>query len=573
MFNLKSKKRRVVSIISLIVILLMCLSNSIFAVGPLIDYSKKASLTIVKYEHAYGEDKDSTQNVPLKDVEFTIYKLDSENFEKTADELLQNIKEGSIALESLAFTTGEDGTAKFENLDLGRYLVVESKVPKNVSVKIDPFIIDLPRTTDDGTSWNYDVTVYPKNVTVYGDVTLLKNDSQGNVLKDTVWELQVKNGETFEKYDYEGTLTTNLEGKISIKNLPVGEYRLVELSTLEGYILDSSNVQEFTVTAENTSFEFTVINEKPELGKQVLLSNGTYGKAVGAFTTDTVSWKVQTSVPTIINKMDTYYVTDKLPTGIDYVEGSLSVYGINAQGEKELIKGEDYNISCDGKVLTVNFISTNLEGYTSVYFTYNTIFNDDVEYGKAEENTATLTYTNEITVDGNCVSTYTGKGDTAEVHSGEVLIKKVDTEDNALEGAVFKISTTKDNATNGIYVQDKNGNDLVAISDVNGNVIFSGLKYGEDDVTAENGESYYYLTEVESPTYEENGEIKHYNLLSKSVKVKVDKSSSILSEDTLKIVNKKGFNLPITGGIGFIATIIGASLIGVSIKLNKKKED
>ena len=64
------------------------------------------------------------------------------------------------------------GKAKAENLDLGLYLVVETKVPEMVTSTCNPFFISLPMTSGDGGSWLYDVTVYPKNLT--GDPTLDK---------------------------------------------------------------------------------------------------------------------------------------------------------------------------------------------------------------------------------------------------------------------------------------------------------------------------------------------------------------------------------------------------------------
>ena len=64
------------------------------------------------------------------------------------------------------------GKTKAENLDLGLYLVVETKVPEMVSSTCNPFFISLPMTSGDGNGWIYDVTVYPKNLT--GDPTLDK---------------------------------------------------------------------------------------------------------------------------------------------------------------------------------------------------------------------------------------------------------------------------------------------------------------------------------------------------------------------------------------------------------------
>ena len=570
------KKKQILSLILVVTMILSVLAPIVSAVqiDDVIDTTRKASLTIVKYENAYGEGKNPDDNIPLKDVTFTIYKLDDVNHDRPAEDIYNDIKAGTITLTSIEAITNEEGLAEFNGLDLGRYLVVESKVPTNVSVAIAPFLVDLPRTNDEGTGWNYDITVYPKNETVYGQVTLTKLDEEGNVLPGTEWELQKKTDDKYVKYDYEGTLVTNSEGKISINNLPVGDYRLLETKTVsEDYILDQSNVQEFTITKDNTNFEFIVTNEKAGIEKEVKTSMG-YSEHLSAYSTDTVEWRITVDVPKIIEKMDTFYVTDTLPEGLDYVEDTLEVYGIKDDGEVKLEKDTNYTFTPENKIFNMVFNTESLKEYTSVYFVYDTEFNQDVEYGKALENSATLTYTNKIDVEGNEVSTYETTPNTAEVHTGEVLIKKVDEEGNPLAGAKFKIATTEENAKDGIYVKDKNGNDLEAISNENGEVRFYGLKYGLEINSADEGESQYYIVEIETPTYEENGETKHYNLLSNPVEVTVNCTSGEEGEGTVTVINKKGFVLPLTGGTGAIVlTVLGISLIGLALKLNKKKEN
>lgn len=61
--------------------------------------------------------------------------------------------------------TDEYGNSKAPIDELGLYLVVETKVPENVTSTCDPFLVSLPMTAIDGSGWNYDVTVYPKNRT------------------------------------------------------------------------------------------------------------------------------------------------------------------------------------------------------------------------------------------------------------------------------------------------------------------------------------------------------------------------------------------------------------------------
>lgn len=68
--------------------------------------------------------------------------------------------------------TDSYGKTKAENLNLGLYLVVETKVPEMVVSTTDPFLVSVPMTsvngtnaTDGGTRWIYDITLYPKNLT------------------------------------------------------------------------------------------------------------------------------------------------------------------------------------------------------------------------------------------------------------------------------------------------------------------------------------------------------------------------------------------------------------------------
>lgn len=61
--------------------------------------------------------------------------------------------------------TDGNGKTGASNLEQGLYLLVETRVPENVTSTTDPFLVSLPMTTIDGSGWNYDITVYPKNET------------------------------------------------------------------------------------------------------------------------------------------------------------------------------------------------------------------------------------------------------------------------------------------------------------------------------------------------------------------------------------------------------------------------
>ncbi len=71
------------------------------------------------------------------------------------------VKNGGVAMSE----TDATGHAAADQMEQGLYLVVETRVPENVTSTCNPFFVSLPMTTIDGAAWNYDVTVYPKNQT------------------------------------------------------------------------------------------------------------------------------------------------------------------------------------------------------------------------------------------------------------------------------------------------------------------------------------------------------------------------------------------------------------------------
>ena len=78
------------------------------------------------------------------------------------------VKNGGVAMAE----TDTAGHTSASNMEQGLYFVVETRVPENVTSTCNPFFVSLSMTTMDGTAWNYDVTVYPKNQT--GNPTLDK---------------------------------------------------------------------------------------------------------------------------------------------------------------------------------------------------------------------------------------------------------------------------------------------------------------------------------------------------------------------------------------------------------------
>lgn len=91
--------------------------------------------------------------------------------------------------------TDEYGHTHAENLAVGVYLLVETQVPEMVTCTTNPFFVSLPMTTVDGDSnsangaegglsWNYNVTVYPKNETGIPTLEKTVRESQADTGKN-----------------------------------------------------------------------------------------------------------------------------------------------------------------------------------------------------------------------------------------------------------------------------------------------------------------------------------------------------------------------------------------------------
>ena len=81
--------------------------------------------------------------------------------------------------------TDGNGHSKVSGLEQGLYLVVETRVPENVTSTCNPFFVSLPMTTIDGKDWNYDVTVYPKNQTGSPDLEKTVREDKNSTGKNT----------------------------------------------------------------------------------------------------------------------------------------------------------------------------------------------------------------------------------------------------------------------------------------------------------------------------------------------------------------------------------------------------
>ena len=143
---------------------------------------------------------------------------------------VKNALEAAVKNVGVAMTeTDATGHTSASDMEQGLYLVVETRVPENVTSTCNPFLVSLPMTTIDGAAWNYDVTVYPKNQT--GNPTLDK----------TVRESKNSTGKN------NGSLTDITDGYAHTATASVGDtvdYQIV--STLPTITSKASALSEYT---------------------------------------------------------------------------------------------------------------------------------------------------------------------------------------------------------------------------------------------------------------------------------------------------------------------------------------
>ena len=683
---MKKAKRFLTGLLSAALALSLCAMPAMAEGGTItstIDMNRTGSLTINKYEGDKAEEdklldgvtftaykvadivqptEAGTTDVKMQPVEaLTNIKSDIQitsgtkydDIKDTVDAALADNADPKLTAFATATTGANDvkGQAVFSEMPVGVYLIVETDAPSQIVNKTANFLVSIPMTNKDGTGWDYDIKVYPKNAAVYGGISLKKYGKNYNAdgtstevaLSGATFYLQRKDGDNWVTVtaptvsngngtvDKNGLLTTNADGMINIKDLAPGTYRFIEYSAPQGYIMDGQAAYEFTInnnqtvtiddaykdTLENT---IKVVNEKPNVEKQVKTGVDAYGKATDASVGDVVTWKVTAAVPSNVNKLAKYILTDNMSKALTWESEAKANLTIATNPNVDLVKGTDYTLTVpvdgtEGGTWTIEFTTAGKEklaanNVTSISVTFNTKLNDKATVNKTGNlNDAGLTYSNGFKSDKEGYPEQPEPKDEvikneASVYTFGMNIEKVDGKDSSvkLPGAEFDLYLYNGSETNPTEAELKNNGVKVGhyTTGENGEINVSGLKNGT-----------YYLVETKAPTYSvvENGETKtySYNLLKEPVKVVVaveyvvketttittDENGNVTtnkSVDSEKYVggennsgnykviikNNKGFNLPTTGGFGtLLFSGIGVLLVvaGVGVLLSLKKKN
>lgn len=590
-------------------------------------------------------------------------------------------------------TTGADGVVQFgkvpgedgktEVLPLGLYLVLETETPDSVKTACEPFFVSVPMTkvsTDTNgalTDWLYDVHVFPKNSTAYGQAVLQKVGKQSGTNPEVTtmqgykFKLYKKNddgtwtwiekkpangvdnaGEWLDADNKTGVLTTGDDGKISVSGLTKGVYAFVEteVNANDGYILDSgiayvfkisdsgemvaatesdiegaqkpeTSVKSFDTTAFSGA-QVKVKNYKPDFKKEIK-GNKDADYGIG----DDVPYTLTVNVPENVAKLRTFTVSDEMNSDQLVVNSDIDVKGKVGEAEEMTFKeGTEYTLTitnAEGKSgFTIAFATDKIAAYAggTITITYTAKLQPGASVGAVGNvNSADLKYSKKTDItteedppydihDEAVVYTFkTGilkKGDSADGNPLDgvefTLYKKVDPEKDKINAAGTAVTfmganktiltpeeavAKKLNAT----VSDKSKWFAVMTlkTDGNGEAVANGLPTGEYKlVETKTHEGYNLLTEPvdanltldytttwsDTKTFDITGKlIKHdYNT------TEVKNGETPYNYAAIVIINRKGFNLPTTGGFGtLLFSGIGVLLVvaGVGVLLSLKKKN
>ena len=372
------------------------------------------------------------------------------------------------------------------------------------------------------------------------------------------------------------TQTTGADGSVQFADLPVGLYYLQE----QGHSAVSDPVYAYitvpiTDPVNKGSWLYhvtiypknTVSQDAPTIEEFVSVGEGTLGKSATTEYREAATWEISATIPEYVAAPTAKYeISDSIDTRLAYVANSASVKIGTDYATATAIPPANYTLTAptaESNTLTVAFNQTGrtalaaartTEG-TKVWVSFDTTIVENVaNLGVNIENDATVTYNKGLGLaDGTATV-----AEKPEVHTGAIRINKHNPAGEALAGAKFMIYATEADAKAGDTTKafkDAAGNAIEVITNANGKAVFEGLRYGT-----------YYLVETQAPA--------DYNLLTAPVAVTVGADS--YTNDVghwVSVLNKKGFVLPITGGMGTtLFTLAGILLLGGAAFLLLKKD-
>lgn len=174
------------------------------------------------------------ESIPLRNVEFTLYRQSSK------DE------------EILKLYSDDLGKIKLSHyLKPGRYYLKETNIPQEYQQENKKYFFTVDKLYQ--VHLEFDPIIH--NIRKKGHIILEKKDENQLPLNNTTFALYDENNHLLYKE------TTDGSGKITIKQLPVGNYYLKEVKAKEGYLLKKEKIP-VTIKNDEQVITLSIINKK-----------------------------------------------------------------------------------------------------------------------------------------------------------------------------------------------------------------------------------------------------------------------------------------------------------------------
>ena len=430
------------------------------------------------------------------------------------------VKNGGVAMTE----TDATGHTSAGQMEQGLYLVVETRVPEMVTSTCNPFFVSLPMTTIDGSEWNYDLTVYPKNQTGNPD------------LEKTVREAKNSTGKN------NGSLTDITDGYAHTATASVGDtvdYQII--STLPTITSKASSLSEYTYA---DTLSKGIKYNKNDVVIEFFKDAGCTDKIT---TWDETSGKFAVAYDDAANTM-TIRMTE---SGLSEINEATSVY-----------------------------IDSVKRGYSdcTMRITYAATLTADAKMGDTDNpNEVVLTWkrTNTTYFDTlkDCCHVYTYGIDVLKQFSdngGNVRNVKFRLHNDSDD--CYIIADLKDGAYYAKGFAAKKSDATTFIPNVQGHIIVKGLEddaYSLTEIATDKG--YVLLKDAVKIVIKtvENGQCEKCGAKLLTASATVNGKDVTMSEGNavvpLTVVNNPGFDLPKTGGYGtWMFTVGGVALLGAA---------
>ncbi|MGV0390974.1 SpaH/EbpB family LPXTG-anchored major pilin [Corynebacterium phoceense] len=305
-----------------------------------IDFTKKGSITLYKKKgaetanRATGKEMAGVPGEALSGVTYKITKLnydlqngDWATFPKTAADAKGH--ETDTTVEGI---TGDDGKVAFENLDLGIYLVEETKAPAGI-VAGAPFIVSVPMVNEASDAWNYDVVAYPKNTETKTEKTV--KDADKHIQDAYTYTINADaptfgTDKTLKKFVFSDQLDARLEFD-KVTEVKAGDVVLTEGDyTIDAPAAGNTNTLTVTLTDQGLA--------KVSSGAKMSLTFAVKRKEVG----DTTELKNQGTV--IFNNPNTDKDVENKTNEVVTYHGKLKVVKKDGKEAGKVLQGAEFEL-------------------------------------------------------------------------------------------------------------------------------------------------------------------------------------------------------------------------------------